>query len=97
MSYSDKDNFQGIYEKITEEAEKLYKKMGCLFKNFPGWEIGVITSHEKFQECFGKHAVMLKDLKAGNLETKFYMYSDKLGTKHQNSSKKPDDRKTTKR
>lgn len=81
----------------AEEAEKLYKKMGCLFKNFPGWELGVITSHEKFQESIGKHAVMLKDLKAGNLETKFYMYSDKLGTKHQNSSKKPDDRKTTKR
>ncbi|MCR5612199.1 class I SAM-dependent RNA methyltransferase [Treponema sp.] len=69
------------------EAEKLYKKMGCLFKNFPGWELGVITSHLKFQESIGKHASLLKDLKAGNLETKFYMYSDNLGSKHQNAHK----------
>ncbi|MBR5932381.1 MAG: class I SAM-dependent RNA methyltransferase [Treponema sp.] len=67
----------------AEEAEKLYKKMSCLFTNFPNWELGVITSHEKFQEGIGKHAVMTKDLKAGNLETKFYMYSDNLGTKKQ--------------
>lgn len=66
------------------EAEKLYKNMGCLFKNFKGWEIGVITSHLKFQESIGKHASLLKDLKAGNLETKFYMYSDKLGSQSQN-------------
>nr|WP_318659619.1 class I SAM-dependent RNA methyltransferase [uncultured Treponema sp.] len=66
-----------------EEAEKLYKKMNCIFKNFPGWEFGVITSHERFEEAIGKHAVMTKNLKAGNLETKFYMYSDKLGTKQQ--------------
>ena len=56
-----------------EEAEKLYKRMSCLFINFPGWELGVITSHIKFQDSIGKHASLLKDLKAGNLETKFYM------------------------
>lgn len=67
-----------------EEAEKLYKKMGCLFKNFPGWEFGVITSHLGFQDSIGKHASLLKNIKAGNLETKFYMYSDNLGSKTQN-------------
>lgn len=69
-----------------EEAEKLYKRMQCLFTNFPGWELGVITSHNKFQDSIGKHASLLKDLKAGNLETKFYMYSDNLGSKAQNKS-----------
>ena len=69
-----------------EEAEKLYKRMSCLFTNFPGWELGVITSHNKFQDSIGKHASLLKDLKAGNLETKFYMYSDNLGSKSQHKS-----------
>lgn len=69
-----------------EEAEKLYKRMSCLFTNFPGWELGVITSHIKFQDSIGKHASLLKDLKAGNLETKFYMYSDNLGSKSQHKS-----------
>lgn len=71
-----------------EEAEKLYKRMSCLFTNFPDWELGVITSHNKFQDIIGKHASLLKDLKAGNLETKFYMYSDKLGSKSQNNGKR---------
>ena len=71
-----------------EEAEKLYKRMSCLFTNFPDWELGVITSHIKFQDSIGKHASLLKDLKAGNLETKFYMYSDNLGSKSQNNGKR---------
>lgn len=71
-----------------EEAEKLYKRMSCFFTNFPDWELGVITSHNKFQDSIGKHASLLKDLKAGNLETKFYMYSDNLGSKSQNNGKR---------
>ena len=62
--------------------------MSCLFTNFPDWELGVITSHNKFQDSIGKHASLLKDLKAGNLETKFYMYSDNLGSKSQNNGKR---------
>ena len=54
---------------------KLYKKMACLFEDFKGWEIGVITSHRRFQECIGHYAALLKSLKAGNLETCFYIYS----------------------
>lgn len=66
-----------------EQASALYKKMACLFTNFSGWEFGVITPHLKFQESIGKHATLLKNLKAGNLDTKFYMYSDNLGSKSQ--------------
>lgn len=72
-----------------EEAAKLYKNMSCLFTNFPGWEIGVITSHDQFQESLGRHASLLKDLKAGNLETRFYMYSQNLGSKSQGGHSKP--------
>lgn len=59
-----------------EDAEKLYKDMSCLFTNFPNWEMGVITSNKKFQECIGKYATLLKDIKAGNLDTCFYIYSN---------------------
>lgn len=59
-----------------DDAEKLYKDMACLFTNFPNWEMGVITSHKKFQECIGHYAVLLKNLKAGNLDTCFYIYSN---------------------
>lgn len=62
------------------EAETLYKKMGSLWTAFSGWEMGVITSNKKFQECFGHYATLLKDLKAGNLDTCFYMYFNKTET-----------------
>jgi len=58
-----------------EQAENLYKNMSSIFTDFSGWEIGVITSHKKFQECIGHYANLLKSLKAGNLETCFYMYT----------------------
>lgn len=59
----------------ADEAEKLYKDMSSLFDDFKGWKIGVITSHRKFQECIGRYASLLKDLKAGNLDTTFYIYN----------------------
>ncbi|MCR5288688.1 MAG: class I SAM-dependent RNA methyltransferase [Treponema sp.] len=65
-------------ERLGDEAqaEALYKEMSCLFTSFPGWEIGVITSHKKFQECIGRYAPILKSLKAGNLDTCFYIYNN---------------------
>jgi putative N6-adenine-specific DNA methylase len=69
------------------EAEALYKKMGSLWTNFSGWEMGIITSNKKFQECFGHYATLLKSLKAGNLDTCFYMYMNKTETEKNNSKK----------
>lgn len=62
-----------------EEAEKLYAKMHCLLSDFPNWNLGIITSHEKFEECFGKKATKAKKIKAGNLDTTFYMYLNNQG------------------
>ena len=64
-------------ERLGEEneAEALYSEMSSLFEDFKGWEIGVITANRKFQECVGRYASILKDLKAGNLDTTFYIYS----------------------
>ncbi|MBQ7158226.1 MAG: class I SAM-dependent RNA methyltransferase [Treponema sp.] len=59
----------------VEQAEEIYRKMSCLFDEFKGWQLGVITAHKKFQECIGRYATSLKSLKAGNLDTMFYMYT----------------------
>lgn len=69
-------------ERLGDEktVEALYRDMSCLFTVFPGWEMGVITSDSKFQECIGHYATLLKDLKGGNLDTCFYIYNDSART-----------------
>lgn len=71
-----------------EQAEELYKKMQCLPREFKGWEMGVITSHKRFQECFGRYANLLKDIKAGNLDTTLYVYKDGENLKQKNFNNK---------
>ena len=72
-----------------EQAAELYKKMSVLWENFKDWEFGIITSHKSFQENFGHYANSLKDIKAGNLNTTFYRYTDnfqkKSGSDHKRS------------
>ena len=58
----------------ADEARELYKKMQSLWTDFNGWDIGVITSNEEFQENFGHKTSAIKKLKAGNLDTSFYIY-----------------------
>lgn len=57
-----------------ESARELYKKMGSLWTDFPGWDLGVITSNKDFLENFGHKTSNIKKLKAGNLDTAFYIY-----------------------
>lgn len=57
-----------------EQAMELYKNMDSLWQDFPNWDLGIITSHKKFQESFGHYATQLKNLKAGNLDTVFHIY-----------------------
>ena len=63
-----------------EEAAVLYQKMHSLWKDFPNWDMGIITSHQSFQENFGHKANQIKKLKAGNLDTSFYIYNNKKTT-----------------
>ena len=58
-----------------EQACELYRKMDSLWNDFPGWDIGVITSNENFQDNFGHKTSRIKKLKAGNLDTNFYVYT----------------------
>lgn len=56
------------------DAEDLYSEMKSLFVDFENWQMGVITSQKKFQECICKKASAIKTLKAGNLDTTLYIY-----------------------
>lgn len=58
----------------ADQARELYKKMQSLWTDFNGWDIGIITSNEEFQENFGHKTSAIKKLKAGNLDTYFYIY-----------------------
>ena len=57
-----------------EQARELYKKMQSLWTDFNGWDIGVITSNPDFLENFGHTTSAVKKLKAGHLDTAFYIY-----------------------
>ena len=56
------------------DAEDFYSEMKSLFVDFENWQMGVITSQKKFQECICKKASAIKTLKAGNLDTTLYIY-----------------------
>ncbi len=58
----------------AESAKKLYTEMNCLWDEFPGWSLGIITSNEDFQTCFNHKTGAIKKLRAGNLDTSFYIY-----------------------
>ena len=60
-----------------EQARILYSSMHSLFTDFAGWDMGFITSNENFETCIGKKAHSVKNLKSGNLDTKFYIYAEK--------------------
>ncbi len=63
-------------ERIGDQAEayELYQDMAGLFEEFPGWQMGFITSHPQFEQAIGKQASSVKKLKFGNLDTSFYIF-----------------------
>ncbi len=67
----------------ADTASELYRSMASLGTAFPGWDMGFITNHEGFEQAFGSFASRKKDLKSGNLETRFYHYGK--GVAHGNS------------
>ena len=67
-----RDNGERIGD--SELAIELYGDMACLFDSFEGWNMGFITSHDKFEESIGRKATSVKSLKCGNLDTRFYIY-----------------------
>ncbi len=63
-------------ERISEEKEvvKLYKEMGMHFKQFETWSKYIITSFEKFEQCYGQKADKKRKLYNGMLKCQLYQY-----------------------
>lgn len=59
----------------ADTASALYRSMGSLWTAFPGWDFGFITSHEGFEAAVSRTATKKKPLKSGNLDTRFYLYT----------------------
>lgn len=57
-----------------KEAQELYKQMDSLWTEFPKWDLGVITSYKDFEKTFNHPTGNKKIIKAGNLDTTFYIY-----------------------
>ena len=60
-----------------EDAAELYQQMDSLWQEFPNWDLGIITSNPDFQKNFNHQANSIKKIKAGNLDTSFYIYNRK--------------------
>lgn len=63
-------------ERLSEkrEVEKLYKEMGKVFSNLDTWSYYILTSHEGFQENFGKKATKNRKLYNGRIKCYYYQY-----------------------
>lgn len=55
-------------------AEDLYRIMGRVFVQKPGWSYAIISPHEQFEELFGRPADKRRKLYNGMLKCQLYMY-----------------------
>ena len=63
-------------QRLGEEKEiaGLYKSMGEHFSAFPTWSFYVITSFDKFENCFGRRADKKRKLYNGMLKCNLYQF-----------------------
>ncbi|MFA6507787.1 MAG: class I SAM-dependent RNA methyltransferase [Treponemataceae bacterium] len=64
----------------VEQAEALYRSMGHLHDDFPGWTLGVITNHAGYESHFGRKADSVREITNGALRSYLYEY-DRMGGK----------------
>lgn len=67
------------------QAQELYRDMAALFESFPGWNMGFITAQDSFEADIGEKSTAQKNLKSGNLDTCFYMFTGRDGGSDGNS------------
>lgn len=70
-------------ERIGEirEVEKLYRRMGEVFKNLDSWSYFILTNHLDFEKLFGKKADKNRKLYNGKLLCYLYQYFGPLPPK----------------
>ncbi|MFF3022622.1 class I SAM-dependent RNA methyltransferase [Gottfriedia sp. NPDC057948] len=58
-------------------VEKLYSDMGNVFTKLDTWSVYVLTSHEEFEQFYGKPATKKRKLFNGFIKTDYYQYFGK--------------------
>ncbi|UII57942.1 class I SAM-dependent RNA methyltransferase [Cytobacillus spongiae] len=55
-------------------VEKMYQQMGQALIPYDTWSVYMLTSHEGFEECYGKKATKKRKLFNGFIRTDYYQY-----------------------
>jgi putative N6-adenine-specific DNA methylase len=58
----------------AEAAEKTYKEMGNLARNFSGWKLALISDHPGFESFFGRKADSCREITNGAIRSYLYQY-----------------------
>ena len=58
----------------VKEVEQMYRDMGQALAKFDTWSVYMLTSHEGFEELYGKKASKKRKLYNGNIKTDFYQF-----------------------
>lgn len=71
-------------ERIGErnEVEHMYKTMGKTLQEYDTWSVYILTSHDKFEELYGKKASKKRKLFNGFIRTDYYQYFGKRPPKN---------------
>lgn len=56
------------------EVEQMYRDMGRALAKLDTWSIYMLTSHEGFEQLYGKRASKKRKLYNGNIKTNFYQF-----------------------
>ncbi|WNF35126.1 class I SAM-dependent RNA methyltransferase [Bacillaceae bacterium IKA-2] len=56
------------------EVEQMYRDMGRALAKLDTWSVYTLTSHEEFEQLFGKKASKKRKLYNGNIKTNFYQF-----------------------
>ena len=57
-----------------DEAGELYRAFGRAVRNLPGWKCCILSSHERFENCFGAKADKRRRLYNGMIPCQLYTY-----------------------
>jgi putative N6-adenine-specific DNA methylase len=57
-----------------KEVEKMYQEMGRAFEKLDTWSVYMLTSHEHFEQCYGKPATKKRKLFNGFIRTDYYQF-----------------------
>ena len=57
-----------------QEAGELYRAFGRAVRALPGWKAYILSSHDGFENCWGKRADKRRRLYNGMIPCQLFMY-----------------------